>query len=106
MGACGCGDFRPFAQMPGPEGAVYAVEFYPGCDDCEVPIGFIVHRFTEAEAATWDVLELPQLPFDDSLGADWKQCAIPFAQLTGRGIAKSFYEWWQRGGEPGTGGRE
>lgn len=39
MGACGCADGGPDFKLAGPEGKWIGVTIYPGCDDCETPVG-------------------------------------------------------------------
>ena len=62
MGQCGCGDYSADYQLPGPDGIIYAFDYYWGCDYCDVPPGWCVYRFTEEEASHWDVQDLPHLP--------------------------------------------
>lgn len=76
MGACGCGDYQPMFQFPGPDGVVYALEFYTGCEDCGEGPGVVIHRHGAEGRRTWGVDDLPELPFHD-LGAPEGQFAAP-----------------------------
>ena len=53
MGACGCGDFSGDITFPAPDGEVYVLDVYPGCEDCETPAGVVLYRFTPDEAKRW-----------------------------------------------------
>lgn len=72
MCECGCGEMRAVGTFAGPGGDVYALEIYPGCGDCHVGPGVVVHRFTAAEAV--EMLEdVPALPWLTSP----RQVAVP-----------------------------
>ena len=61
MGQCGCGDFYPHFQLPGPDGSVYTISLHQGCNDCETPAGVIITRLKGEALVDWDVKYLPQL---------------------------------------------
>ncbi len=67
MGQCGCGDYHPEFQFPGPDGSVYTLEIYDSCRYCETPMGVVVthHRKLTDENDDYAVRELPLLPFTD-----------------------------------------
>lgn len=65
MGECGCGNFYPEFKFPGPDGSVYALQVYRGCEGCQTPVGVIISRLTGEEIEEWDVEHLPELPFHD-----------------------------------------
>lgn len=94
MGACGCGDYQPFAKFDGPPGFVYTLSFYTGCDDCDTPAGLIVTRFSEEEAKDWDVLDLPEAPWND-YSSGWADVAVPFLKVGKQTIGATFDEWWR-----------
>lgn len=80
MCECGCGDLRPFGKFPAPNGDTYLLEIYPGCGDCHVGPGVVVHRFTteQLEEHGWtDFREIPDLPWLP----DRAECAVPVLDL-------------------------
>ncbi len=95
MGTCGCGDFCPFAKFDGPPGFVYALAFYPGCDDCDTPAGLVVYRFSGREAERWEVEELPEAPWND-YGPESAEVAVPFLEVNRRTIGATFDKWWRK----------
>lgn len=90
---CGCGDFCPFAKFDGPPGFVYTLSFYGGCPNYETPAGLIVTRFSDTEAALWDVLDLPEAPWITA-DEDMREVAVPFLEFSYRAISRTFDEWW------------
>jgi len=94
MGACGCGDYSPFAKFDGPPGFVSPLRFDVGCDDCDTPAGLIVTRFSDKEAEGWDTEHLPEAPWIDIDGENWKEVAVPFLKVGMRTIGATFDEWW------------
>ncbi len=75
---CPCSDFAPSFQLPGPDGAVYAVEIYVGCEACGTGPGVALHRFDDRKAARdWSVPELPRLTFDVGDGVAFLQVLDP-----------------------------
>ena len=87
MGACGCGDYQPMFRVPGPDGIMYALEVYAGCEYCSTGPGVMIHRHGETGRRDWDVDQLPELPFHD-LGAPEGQFAMPI--LSWEAIRKRF----------------
>lgn len=80
MGQCGCGDFYATHKLAGPNNAVYAIQVYPGCDDCDTGVAVVISRFSESEAKNWGVPALPDLPFSkfsDGRDYDGQQSWIP-----------------------------
>ncbi len=68
MGSCGCGDFSGGLRFPGPDGVVYVLEVYLGCDGCHTPAGVVIHRhLPTAEQRFWFEHE-PSMPFTDWRG--------------------------------------
>jgi hypothetical protein len=61
MCQCGCGDFAADYQLPGPDGVVYTLRMFRGCDNCRIPAGVVVGRFTAEEAPRWHADRLPAL---------------------------------------------
>jgi hypothetical protein len=59
MGECGCP--RMDYRFPGPHGTVYALELYPGCHDCETPVGIAIHKLSSDDRQVCE--GLPELPF-------------------------------------------
>lgn len=53
MGECGCSGFAPQFQMPGPNGTIYAIRVYPGCDYCDAPVGIDIDRLDEKAQREW-----------------------------------------------------
>lgn len=51
MGSCGCGDTQIHYQLPGPDGSIYGLEFYPGCDSCMNGPALTLHCFGDYEEA-------------------------------------------------------
>jgi len=39
MGECGCSGMGKFFKLPGPDGCIYIIRKYPGCNYCSTPIG-------------------------------------------------------------------
>jgi hypothetical protein len=74
MRECGCGEFRPIVKMPAPDGAWYAIEVYPGCDNCGASWALTVARIAAADlhhdAET--LAETPEASFDKVMG-EWHQ---------------------------------
>jgi hypothetical protein len=58
MCECGCGTYRGGFSLPGPNGSLYVLEYYPSCPDCSTPAGIRVNR--------WD-----PLPGDDENAQDY-----------------------------------
>ena len=54
MGSCVCGDTNIDLQFPGPDGIVYAIQTYGGCEHCGTPAGVIVYRFDTTRADVSD----------------------------------------------------
>jgi len=76
MGTCGCGDYGASLRLPGPDGVVYAIAFYRGCNYCDAPPGVIVHRHSTKDAALWGVNSLPE-PDWHVFSADSAEAAFP-----------------------------
>ena len=53
MGACGCGDFYADKVYKLPSGTWVAIQLYPGCRDCDTPLGVMVHVFNAKGAKDW-----------------------------------------------------
>ncbi len=64
MGSCGCMNFNPDAQFPGPDGSVYTIQIYRPCDYCETPLGIDIQRIDAEGQEMWDTEGLPQLKFE------------------------------------------
>ena len=80
MGACGCGDYSADYQFPGPDGIVYALAIFAGCEDCGLGPGVIIHRHGERSRRDWDVDHLPQAPFHE-VESDYAELAVPLLSL-------------------------
>jgi hypothetical protein len=51
MGECGCGNTNPDYRFDGPDGIIYTVQFYTGCNNgCETPSGIILSRYLPEDA--------------------------------------------------------
>jgi hypothetical protein len=74
MCECGCGDMRPLGKFPAPKRGWYVLEIYPGCGDCHVGPGVVVHHFTAKEMRE----ELAHLSIPDFLWINGpRQIAVP-----------------------------
>jgi len=77
MGTCGCGDFYPDFKFEGPEGSLYALQIYRGCEGCQTPVGVIISRLDgREEIESWDADSLPELPFD-VLSESYRERLLP-----------------------------
>lgn len=74
MGSCNCADYDGIARLPGPDGCVYVLQIYHGCEGCDTGPGVMLHRMSKREAETWDADDLPVVPFD---AGDWDSVLIP-----------------------------
>ncbi len=63
MGACGCGDFSGDLTFPAPDGDMYVLDLYHGCEDCDASAGVVLYRFTREEAGRWGI-EKDRKPLD------------------------------------------
>jgi hypothetical protein len=66
MCECGCGDGEPIFQFPGPNKTVYVARVYPGCVNCETPVGVMI---TE----DWGIQDLKKADFEN----DFNGVVIP-----------------------------
>ena len=73
---------------------MYALEFYPGCGNCDTPAGLVVYRFSEKEAEGWRVPDLPDLPWREWNPESAEVC-VPFLNVNRRTIGATFDEWWK-----------
>lgn len=80
MGACGCGDYSADYQFPGPDGTVYALAIFTGCEECDLGPGVILHQHGERSRRDWDVDHLPSAPFH-RVESDYAELAIPILDL-------------------------
>lgn len=72
MCECGCSSFHPQFKMPGPDGKWYLLMVYPGCKNCESPVGVDIQLMGSRVAKRdWDidVRRVPNLPFHDGNAA-------------------------------------
>lgn len=65
MGTCGCGDFYPDFKFEGPDGSLYTLQIYRGCEGCQTPMGVIISRLDGDEIEEWEAQHLPELPFHE-----------------------------------------
>jgi hypothetical protein len=66
MGECGCGGSFGDFHFPGPDGTLYTLEVYEGCETCETPLGVALSRYTK-HAPSGDlacVEALPEAPWN------------------------------------------
>ena len=81
MGACGCGDYQGEFQFPGPDGSIYSLAIYPGCDDCDQGPGIVIHRHvTEQGKVSWGARDQLALPFHEFGDGDG-EAAVPILDL-------------------------
>jgi len=65
MCECGCSSFHPQFKMPGPDGKWYLLMVYPGCKNCDSPVGVDIQLIGPRVAKRdWeiDVDAVPYLP--------------------------------------------
>lgn len=62
MCECGCVTRGQFIKFPGPGKQVYVMHIYPGCPDCEAPVGVTVTLHKNVKEAEWihGQLDTPQ----------------------------------------------
>lgn len=82
MGQCGCGDFYPDFKLPGPDGALYAIQLYRGCHECQTPVGVIITRLKGAEEIEdWEAQHAPDLAFNE-ISEGLQEVLLPIVEPT------------------------
>jgi len=102
MCECGCGEFVPFAQFPGPEGIVYALGIYPPCDNgCDTPAGVVLSRFRAGSRDAKHILRgVRQVQFQGDLDLAWAERFIAVLHprdllaVARAGMEKDSDEWF------------
>ena len=70
MCECGCGDGIPVFKFKGPNKSIYVMRIYPGCVDCETPVGAIISKYkNQQELSSWDLESLPEELFNNDLSS-------------------------------------
>lgn len=86
MGQCGCCDFQPDYQFPGPDGSIYTLTIDTGCSDCDRPDhGIVIHKLSGIAMEEWDVKSSPPLPgaiLDESDMIEWRIPTLSIEQVT------------------------
>jgi len=65
MGECGCGNTGKFWKLPGPDGNLYIVHQYFGCDYCSSPLGVDIELIKKKDQDFDFYNEYPTLPMDN-----------------------------------------
>lgn len=55
MCQCGCIESGDFWKLPGPNKSFYVLQKYPGCKDCDSPMGLIVTKYYPKDFKMFDV---------------------------------------------------
>lgn len=76
MCECGCSNFAPDFQMPGPDGTIYAIRIYLSCETCDSPAGIDIDRLNATAVERWMDCPAPALPFR-SVDEGMEGAAIP-----------------------------
>lgn len=66
MGQCGCGDHHADYKFEGPDGVLYAVGVYTGCEGCDTPAGVTLYRHAQPDREWSD--DCPALDFGAFMG--------------------------------------
>lgn len=92
--SCGCGDFNPSLKFKGPNGQVYALELFNGCEDCGTSVGVIVYCLEEAAAVARQLHELPDLQFSTG-GTEYTEAMVKVldAELLGKKLLELVEEY-------------
>ena len=84
MCECGCGDLRPLVKLPAPNGDTYALEVYPGCDNCHNEFwGISVTLLKKADPDTKDIVRHVERIAFDKYG-QWHKMILDYGALRKR----------------------
>jgi hypothetical protein len=104
MGSCGCGDYAGEFKLPGPDGSVYVIQRYAGCNYCMSPAGVIVYKMLLLDGDPWETSKLPDLPFGHDAGGEPgdEEILIPIAHAPEfvKGLKPWFEGRWEEYFEP------
>ena len=70
MGSCGGGDAGGEFKLPGPDGSVYVVQRYAGCQECRSPAGVVIYKMLLLDGDAWGAREIPDLALGQDGGGD------------------------------------
>lgn len=86
MCECGCGETRPLVKLPAPKGGWYALEVYPGCENCGNEFWGLTVTLIKKGDEFADVVEnVERITFNEY--GQWNQVILDYGMLRKRFVA-------------------